>query len=300
MTDRHSAELPEEVMKILRDVAERTGMEISKVVEIFYEKYNDPWVQTDPHFKDDMDRMIYAAKRTYVELLSAPPTKEFYVIPFGFTGKRVSKSSGIVMSRIYVVAKSPEGEWEKRVIVCRGAQADLIDTLQLFSAYKVRLAERGRILFATQSTRFENPTPLSSDPVKFLTKVVRAEPITVVDTPYKLSRKVDNFVDEFDLKMIRGFIISYNKGKRPDGTDWAVYTISDDSIGRVESEVTPDGKIIPKQLTVWVPPQQLIFDVGSEVIVVGTVQLNSSGEPFMNAICVVGIHPKPLVLPESG
>jgi hypothetical protein len=141
------------------------------------------------------------------------------------------------------------------------------------------------------------PKPLNLDPMELIKKNI-AKQITVRESVMYPSNVNNKYVDEFDLRAIDGIVVRYNYGKRANGTNWAVYSITDMS-APAENEVTPDGKIIPSTLTVWVPYQLLKWDKDSEVMVVGTVQIGGNGEPFMNAILVYPIYAIPLMISEE-
>lgn len=287
-----TSEIPGEAKQKLLELSQKFNIALEDLEKQYWEIYNDPFVQTDPQFKTDKDRHLYAVRVLWVRTAAQPPTKEYVVIPFGYTEPRTTKSSGLMMSRIYVLVRTDKGI-ERRVIVCRGAQADLCHDVQLFHAYRVKLSEFGNLLLATANTRFSDPKPIPVEPVKLLTRDVGASLIAIADTPYNVSRKDQSgrYVDEFDLKLVRGIVLRYNRGKRPDGSEWAFYVISDDSV--TEEGVTPDGKVIPTQFTVWVPASMLKYDVESDLMFLGTIQLNDT-EPVMNAICVIPIVARPI------
>ena len=286
-------QFPPEVEERLKKIATKFNVPLSQVVEEFNKLLNDPWIKTDPQFKTDVDRYSYCLRVIYVRYAAKPPTKQYTIIPFGYTEPRTAKSSGVRQSRIYAIVRAPGSKPEKRVILCRGTLADLVYDVELFNAYNnVELAEFGNLLMAVNTTKFENPKTVPVDPLQFMIKHVGAIPIKIADAPYKLSRKQGGFVDELDLRLLRAIVVRYNRGKRPDGSEWAVYTVADDSIE--EQKVTPEGIVIPTQFTVWVPASMMKYDIDSELAFVGTVTLGSDKVPFMNAICVIPIYARPL------
>jgi len=289
MSDIVEQEIPKECMEKIQQLSKKFDIPVEKLIEMYWEIYNDQSIP-EAEFKTDFQRHKHTILRLWVRIAAQPPTIEIICIPFGFTGIRISKASGMKMSRIYMLVKERD-TWEKRVLVCRGLQAELINDVILFQAYNLKVSKGGGIYFATASTRFDNPRPLNISPIKLLTRMVGVEKIKIAETPYKLSKRQGRYIDEWDLKMIEGLVLRYNRGRRPDDTEWAVYTISDDSVGI--TDVTEDGKIIPSQFTVWVAPQQMKWAEDSEIIAVGTVQLNDK-EPFMNAITIIPIVAKPI------
>jgi hypothetical protein len=265
----------------------------------FEEYYKTDFVQTDPQFKSDDDRYKYVLEVLTVRYKSQLPTIEVAVIPFGITDIRITPQGPI--SRIYaILQKRGESRAQIGVIVNRGQQANLVDEVQLFYLYKsVRLSQfssDSNVFFSTQLTRFDDPQPFPDDPLSLLKKIGVVN-LKIAETPYKLSKRIgedSKYVDEFDLRGVSGIVVRYNTGKRPSGTDWALYVISDDSVA--EEQVTPEGYIVPSQLTVWVPRRFLKYDIDSKIYCVGTLSLSDRKEPFMNAIYVHPIIAKPLNL----
>jgi len=290
---------PDYVVQRVKLMSQKFNVSEDTIMREFEEYYKTDFVQTDPQFKSDDDRFKYVLEVLWVRYASQLPTTEFLVIPFGVTDIRITAQGPI--SRIYaILRKKGETKTQIGVIVNRGQQATLVDEVQLFYLYKsVRLSQfssEGNVFFSTQLTKFEEPQPLSDDPLTLLKRIGVID-LKIAETPYKLSKRVgedERYVDEFDLRGISGIVVRYNTGKRPTGTDWAVYTISDDSVS--DEQITPEGYIIPSQLTVWVPKRFLKYDVDSKLYCVGTLAISSRKEPFMNAIYVHPIIAKPLNL----
>lgn len=267
------------------------------MLRMYREIYEDDWVQSDPQFRTDEDRHAYAIRVLWVRIAAAPPAKDFVVVPFGYTDARYTKA-GVLQSRIYVMILEGDS-YRKGVLICKGNQAKLYEDVELFAAYKIKASPgKGNVLWATNQTRFENPRPIGINPVQFMTKYVGIKMVRIADTPKALTKTDDNgFRDEFDLRGIVGIVLRFRTGERQDGTTWGVYTISDDSVG-TDDVVDEQGNIIPAQFTVWTPKPLIKYDVESECLFVGTVQLDSDGEPFMNAISVVPIRARPI--PQVG
>jgi hypothetical protein len=290
---------PDYVLQKIKQLSQRFNISESTILQEFEEYYKTDFVQTDPQFKSDDDRYKYVLEVLTVRYKSQLPTIEVAVIPFGITDIRITPQGPI--SRIYaILQKRGESKAQVGVIVNRGQQANLVDEVQLFYLYKsVRLSQfssDSNVFFSTQLTRFDDPQPFPDDPLSLLKKIGVVN-LKIAETPYKLSKRIgedSKYVDEFDLRGISGIVVRYNTGKRPSGTDWALYVISDDSVA--EEQVTPEGYIVPSQLTVWVPRRFLKYDIDSKIYCVGTLSLSDRKEPFMNAIYVHPIIAKPLNL----
>jgi len=292
-------EYPVYVINRIKQMSQKFNISESIILQEFEEYYKTDFVQTDPQFKSDEDRYNYVLEVLTVRYKSQLPTIEVLVIPFGITDIRITPQGPI--SRIYAITrKKGDNKTNVSVIINRGHQATLVDEIQLFYLYKsVRLSQfssEGNVFFSTQLTRFEDPQPLPDDPLSLLKKIGVTD-LKIAETPYKLSKRVgedEKYVDEFDLSGISGIVLRYNTGKRPSGTDWALYVISDDSVS--DEQVTPEGYVIPSQLTVWIPKRFLKYDIDSKIYCVGTLSLSDRKEPFMNAIYVHPIIAKPLNL----
>ncbi len=287
-----ASEIPEFVLKRIDYLSTKLGVPKEQLIKRYLEIYNDPWLQQDPSFKTADERHAYAVRILWVEAVSRPPSKEFYVIPFGFTGVRISKSSGVPMSRIYVLQKEGDS-WKKNVIVCKEKYAYLYREVKLFHLYRVKLFDAKGILMPNYDTVFDEPKPINVDPLTLITKSIGVDVFKLADVHKHISRRVDNFTDEFDIKGMYGIVIRWKKGKRPDGTEYGFYVVSDDSVG-VEDTADEEGRIIPAQFTVWIAPELIKYDERSEVFLYGLVSVSADGIPFMNAYGVIPIHARPI------
>ncbi|MCW1309284.1 MAG: hypothetical protein QXP04_01180 [Candidatus Nanoarchaeia archaeon] len=283
--------IPEELQKKieadLNRISNITRLSIDTVRQCFEMIFNSDYVQKDPTFTSIEDRVYYSIGATQARLCAQPPTEEYLIVPFGITDIRITTKGE--QSRIYALVKGKG--FEKFVpapILCRGEKADLVNNIKLFYAYKTRLAKFfENVYMATSQTTLENSEIVNADPIQVIITHTGAKMITLAQAPLMPSRKIGGYVDELDLRIIRCYIVRWNTGKRQSGTDWAVYTVTDGTVENVGT--TPDGKIIPPTMTVWVPKLFLRYDVESEVYVVGTISF-AENEPFMNAIYVHPIH----------
>jgi hypothetical protein len=73
---------------------------------------------------------------------------------------------------------------------------------------------------------------------------------------------VDKYVDEFDWRGLVAIVVRKNFGTRPDGRNWAVYTVSDDSLS---TNLVSNDVIVPTAFTVWVPYTMMKYDVDSKL-----------------------------------
>ena len=274
----------------LKKLSSSLKIPMENLVEEYWRFFYSDRIQKNPSLKDDEERHAYAIRVFWIRHVAKPPSKEFIVIPFGYVETRISKTTNTPISRIYVMLYTEDKKLEKSVIICRGLQADLWKDIELFMVYRVRLFSTDGVLIATNDTEFREPKSLNMDPLDFLRRYVGVKMFKLKDVYKNLSRKQGQYVDEFDIKAIDAIVIRSATGKRPDGTNWAFYVVSDDSVGP-EEEVDEEGRIIPTQFTVWVPSSLAKYAEDSELILYGTVQLNKDNIPFMNAIGLIPVHP---------
>lgn len=276
--------VPDSVKKKIKSLSKKHDKDPRELIKNYKDIWDEPIVQDDSQFDSDEERHEYCIRRLQIETASGPSAEEEVVIPIGYTETQAS-SSGDDMCRIFMWL--PEKE-EKSTLVCKGKgnQAELWKQVDLFNKYNVRISSGDGVYFSDETTEFGSPKPIEHNPVNFLEGVVGVEKITIAETPKKPSQLQEGteYLDQLDLRMIEGMVLSHNSGKRSDGSEYAVYTLGDESISE-ESGTTEDGKVIPKQFTVWVPPSMLKYGKGSEIIVVGSV--TRAKEPQMNSYCVI-------------
>ena len=291
--EANNLEIPTNIMVRLEQLSEKHGISLTDIIADFSDKFKTEFIQKDPQFKSDVDRYQYTASLVWVKYNAANPTQTVTVIPIGFKNKRFSKKTNEPYTDIFVLEVQEESKFELNKIVCRGSViADLPTTIELFNIYKIEV-EKSKVLFATNKTKFVDPKPIPKDPAKMLIKYAGIPLIKINETPNKLSMEQENgFVDDFDMKMVRGIIINFNRGDSADGSAWGVINISDETAGM--EEVTDDGKIIPSSLACWVPPEFILWARESEVIVVGTIDLNNDDIPRMNGVAVIPRHAFPI------
>ena len=291
------SELPEFVKNKIEYLSSRTGRGFDELVSMFRRIYED--IERDASlatsFATEEEKLAYCLRILHIRVLARPSMKEFYVIPFGIREARIRKNTGTISCRVYCLVKK-EKSWEKTILMGRGMYADLWKDVQIypFQFYKIRAIDRGWFLDAGPGTEFTEPIkPIDMDPIKFLTRQVGVKVFKLKDIYNNLSRmKDEKFVDELDIKGIYGIVMDYRVGTSPSGTKWAFYIISDDSID--VDMVDEQGRVIPSQITVWVPYTLVKYAPDSELFFYGTVRVSPDGVPFMRAIGIVPIHPKPI------
>jgi hypothetical protein len=290
-----SINLPDQVLTRLKEISEKFNIDIDSVVKEYYNIYNDNFVQTDPQFKDESDKHAFSMRVIWVKYASSLPTREYEIIPIGFRAPRRGKKDNVWRSTIYALIRSSD-KLEKKTIFATGDQSFLVNQIESFKAYKVRLASwGGDRLSVTNLTKFDTPKLLPINPLDMVKKFLNVREIKIADTPYEISKlKDEKFVDEWDLKLIRGVVLNYGKGGNEETGTWAFYLISDES-ATGEDRLTKDGIVIPNRLFVWLPEQLLKYDQDSELAFLGTVTLTTNKEPRFNAISVIPIHARLLI-----
>jgi len=288
--------LPTLVEQKLRRLAQVLGVPFESIVADYWDWYDK--IAQDPQFTNDEERHAYAIRSFWAMRVARPPTREVYFIPIGYTEARKTRSTGESMCRIYGIYSEDGQKWEKATLIGRGTEAEIWREAELFTKYKIRVSMgRGGMLWAVPETTFENGTPLPLDvngKIEFLKKI-GIKVFQLKDVYKNLSRTDESgkFVDEWDLKGLYAIVVDYKAGVRSDGSKWAFYIVSDDSVDP-ENNIDEEGNELPTRFTVWVPSSMLRYGRLSDLFFYGTVVKGSDGMPFMNAIGVIPIIPKPL------
>ncbi|GEM_PF-3274861 len=295
----------EELLELLPSQAKRIYKELLEVgynKDYLMSQISAKYKELSPEaFEDDKVRLIYAARLVAVRLARQlrMPTKEFQFIPIGIIDTKISKK-GVPIGRMVGLLRT-EDNWYPRLIICRDAATRLLDEVVPFRIYKINLYESKdkSLYFATNDTKMEEIQKLDDRPeviIEFLKKSFGMKIFKLRDVRKYVSRTKEgtNYVDELDIRGIYGFVLRYHSGQRTDGTRYAFYIISDDSVG-VKDEVDDEGYVIPSEMTVWVPYRLLKWDVDSELFFYGPVTYNEEdGRASMNALWVIPIHGIPL------
>jgi len=236
----------------------------------------------------------YALQLLMLRYISKRPATEVEIIPVGFGMPRVTKR-GVEMATLYVLAKQ-RNKVNLTRIVFQGEQVILLKRVQLFSKYKTYFGTfRGGDLIATPQTNFDEPEPT---PLNFsnVLKHLHLDVIDVSQAPYNPTRVgSDGYPISTDWRAVRGVISRKNNGRRDDGSEWYVFTLTDLNTLMQEPTVTPDGTVITPGLTVWV--NQYFYDRHNEydeVIACGTILTKSRTSDvesvYMNGYLIVPLH----------
>jgi len=285
-------ELPSWVESKLMEYSNKFRVDYDTLKDMLLNLYNLPFVQSDPQFKSDDMRFTWCLDVLHARLVQQKDVKEYLVIPYGATDVRITRQGP--QARLYSLIFISKEKRINGVIIFRGQLADMVKDIQLYYLYKVKLAKMptaDNVFLATTLTRFDDGQPVPQTVPEFIDSVLGIKKITIADSIKHLSRKVDKYVDEFDLRAIEGVVIRHASGKRPSGTDWAFYVVTDGSV--MEDVITPEGYVVPTQFTVWVPAHMLRYAEDSKLLFVGTIVL-ADKEPQMNAIYVHPIISIPL------
>ena len=286
--------LPEFVKQRMQQISEKKNIPMEEILHEYMTIFNDPFVQSDPQFKSDSDRHMYALRILIGRLLFRPPVKEFEVVPIGIRGKRITKK-GMALSVVYALVRDNMGARLRRIIM-RNSDADNYKNITLFAKYRVKLAlfnpndQQGDLL-ADYRAKWSNPQLLTIEPIELLEQKLGFKRITISEVPNNLSRITSvGYVDDMDWRIIRGVIVRKASGKRDDGTEWGVYAIIDETMTDVEETVTEDGRVIYGGFSVWLDPMLMEFDVESECDFAGIVRQTTSGDYSMEAFVVLPVH----------
>lgn len=280
--------LPEYVQDRIHRINQKTGIDLDEILRSYYEIFNSDFVQKDPQFKTDDERHRYSVAVLWSMYIARRPAREYVVIPIGFEAKRITRRSGVPSSSIYALVKGRKGIQR---IVCQGEGiADLYKSVNLFCQYRVKLCEfSGGDLQADNRTKFVNPVRLKIEPRTLMEKIGIKRIPRIADVPkFPSAVRSDGFVDRRDWRVVRGIIVRSFRGTRDDGTEFGVYTISDDSVS--EEELTDEEGVPLTGLTVWAPPELMVYEQYDECDFYGHVSIGKNGVPDMNAYLILPVH----------
>lgn len=285
--------LPDFVNEGIAKICRMTETDKEEVRRDYLELFNDPFIQNDEQFTTDEERHTYSIAVLHSRYIARPPMKTFTIIPIGYTGRRIARSSGQPNCTISVVVK---GDKRIKRVVCRGDLSNLYRSINLFHQYEVKLGEfkEGGDLIADNRSIFENSVRLKIKPDEMMAKI-GVKRITIADASKfpsaqrKGRKKGSSFTDRSDWRCIRGIIVREYRGTRDDDTEFGALTISDHTVNG-EPTVLDDGTILRPGLTAWVDPSHMVYSVEDEVDCFGTVNINKDGEPQMNAVLILPVH----------
>jgi len=289
-------ELPEDIITKLNDAQTRSGLPIDEIMTDFW-----AWVagvKDDKQFKDDDARYRYALMRVYRNYIALPPVKPYTVVPIGAAGTRIEADGK--KSRIFALIGDEAGRLPGiQQIVCRGINSELYRAFNPFAKYTVKLGRFGKDegdFIADNRAKFEGPERLTLSHETMLEKL-GIQTVTIASTTHSqdaLSHtRSDGYVDRTDWKHIQASIIRHWSRTDDDDPDVGSgrYTIADDSIWDEGPTVTSDGRVLPPGFTVWVHPNQMIYDDDDICDFYGSISLNrKTGEPQMNAFLIIPVY----------
>jgi len=279
---------PDFVLDRFKRISQRTEIPLDEIRRDYDEIFNDPFIQKDEQFKTDEERHRYAVAVLWTRYVARPPVQEFTIVPIGFSGVRIARTSGQPNSNLYVLVKGKPGI--KRV-VCRGPLADIYKKVNLFHQYTVKLGEfrQGGDMIADTRTKFERPVRLKLSPEAMMERI-GVKRVSIADAKkFPSAQRSDGFIDRSDWRCVRGIIIREYQGSRDDGTEFGVYTIADESLNG-EPTVSDDGTVLPPGFTVWVDPALMVYQVEDEIDCYGTISITREGEAQMNAFLILPVH----------
>lgn len=284
--------LPDFVKERILKIEERTKIGVEEIQKDYEEIFNDAFIQEDPQFQTDEERHTYAVMILWTRYVARPPVKEFTVVPVGFSGMRLARSSGQPSCTLYVLVK---GEKKIKRVACRGDNSDLYKRISLFCQYTVKLGEfsKGGDLVADNRTSFQNPVHLNLKPMEMMEKI-GTKRVSIEDAPKfpsatRKGQRKGSFVDSSDWRCVRGIVVREFRGVREDETEFGAYTIADATVDG-EPIVTDDGTVIRPGFTVWTDPSHMTYGVEDEIDAFGTVSVNKEGETAMNAYLILPVH----------
>lgn len=296
MSDK--TELPKAVLEKITQIQQSTKIPREEITKDYLDIYRDPFIQEDKQFTSDEERHRYAMAVLHTRYVSRPPVQDYQVIPVGFSSIRTSKTSGQTSASIFAIVKKPDTDMVFKRIVVRGREIEKLSQITPFAMYATKLGEfRGTDadLIADNRTKFDAPQQLKQTPEQVLGKInIKRLEIKECASFPSATREVSgqSYVIETDWRVVRGIITHSRIGKLEGGGQWGNYRISDNSVND-EPTVSPDGRVIPPGMAIWLNPLIMTYDVESECDFYGNIQLaRKTGEAQMNCYTILPIHAK--------
>lgn len=285
--------LPDFVEEGIAKISKRTEISEDEVRREYLELYNDDFVQLDEQFGSDQERHTYSLAVLWMRFISRPPTREFTIVPVGYSGRRLARSSGKPSCTLFVLLK---GQKKIKRVACRGPLSDVYREINLFHGYTVKLGEfkKGGDLVADARAVFSNPKRLKLKPGQMMEKI-GVKRIKIKDASKfpsarrKGQRKGTRFIDRSDWRCVRGIIVREFRGTREDETEYGCYTISDETVNG-EPTVADDGTVIMPGFTVWTDPSHMVYSVEDQVDCYGTIRITRDGEAQMDGFLILPVH----------
>ena len=286
-------EYPEDVLKKLEAIAEKSSSDIEQVKAKYEEFFSDPFIQEDPQFVDDNDRHQYCIQVFWNKYILRPPVAPKTIIPIGITGANKTKKGNLTADMFVIDAA--DGKLKR--IVLKGDCANNVKKVLLFHKYEnVELGSfRDSVdLIGDDRANFDNPIKVEATPEQIIAKL-NFKRCKISEAPNNLSRVgSDGYVDKTDWRIIRGVIASERQCQPDADYQWGFYTITDNTVKDDEPTITPDGRVVPPGFTISTNPLVMQYSRDSQCDFLGTIEKNQKdGRISMRSNCIILIHSPP-------
>jgi len=301
--EKNMENIPENIIKDLKEMEKKSGMKIEKLKAVF-EKFYDA-LQKDPAFLSGDGELIEDELYDYIILRMRgmytirQPVKTHDIIPIGMDQVRLTKKKSR-RSSLFVIDRKKE----LRQISFMGDACDLLSEISLYYKYNdVPLVEMNSgDLMADDRTSFDDfkETQLVDNP-ESVVQLSGAKKIVINDLYNASERKLketllstkdkNNWTVQTDWRAIYGQTVRVRQGTNEDeGTNWASFRIIDKSIPHDEI-INENGDVIQPGIMVYTSPH-VINDLpdGSKVWVLGPMNQSEKTKAFsMNGFCVISV-----------
>lgn len=278
--------LPSFVETKIGEVCQISGKPDPEVRAIYHkiltETQNNP--KNANAFKTPEELHSYCGRILFVRTVMRTDDAEAEILPIGGGGARITKK-GEAQDKVYALIKEVEKPDAPavRVIMCMREYAILPSQVTYYAQYRDHIQPgKDGMYWASPNTKFGNPTMIALTPKDIWEKL--GYPTITTEQAEKdeyLSKvRSDGYVDELDFKLIKATVARSNTGKRKDGTDFAVYTIIDDSTDMTRQQKDPQGRTIGPGYSVWMPPYLPLYPAESECWFLGTTRKNAKNGQF--------------------
>jgi len=273
-------QIPDKSRKLLEGIATTAGVAITELEEAYERAYFSEYVQTSGYFSTDEAKHSYTYMVVQSDYLFKPRQTIHKLVPIGTEGYYISKKSKDRSGTMYAVEQTSKGMMIKRV-TCQGANFDIYERLQPGIMYDVLCGgfKDGGLIIDDRS-KFDNPVQLGLTFKDFIESFARSnnwKQVSIADAKVNPSRMVQSgtsqFVDKSDWRVVRGFVVDLRTGPKKDGSEWANYTITDETVSG-SPVVLADGRTMYPGMTVWLSPTLVKWDKGSYLDFYGPTTLD--------------------------
>jgi hypothetical protein len=285
----------EDVDEILQKYAQVTGVDIDEIRELYENELKDPFYEKDDEYKDPNKKQRYALAVVKAKLHNYRPAVALDVMPIGIEPVRQMKKSGVNFVQLHAYV-SRHGEEPKRAVIAAYGDDNIekARNVSLFVLYNnVKIVFQNDRYSIDTRTIFTNPTMIPSlgsveSKIQFLEKhgVKLIDSISDLRKNLSTRESATNYIVRTDYRMFRGLVSRVTRGTTKTDNPFSVVEVTDINDTEYE-QLDSEGNVIKSTVVAWCNDIFGDYQLGTEVVILGTVDLDKDKNPFINAINVL-------------